>query len=176
LLITISPEQTISEDIGDLARKEPYMKTPELQISQPHASSPRFRSLEPLDAISVGSSALFLDAVLPEQFYGPPRGTVETQSEVALMRAVLDDAIHCYQQQFTIQTQRARRLAKEAEAWFWDNDERWPFSFVNVCRALGFEPEYVRRGLRQWGQRPSSAPYKTQRRSGPARHRLRAAA
>jgi hypothetical protein len=152
------------------------MRTQDLQTSQLHASSRRFRSIEPFDAISVGNSALYSDAVLPEQFYGPPRGTVETQSEVALMRAVLDDAIHCYQQQFAIKTQRARRLAREAEAWFLNNDERWPFSFVNVCRALGLEPEYVRRGLRQWGQRSPSAPYKTQRRSGPARQRLCAAA
>jgi hypothetical protein len=152
------------------------MKTPELQISRLHASSQRFRAIEPLEAFSAGNSALLSDAVLPEQFYGPPRGTVETQSEVALMRAVLDDAIHCYQQQFATKTRHARRLAREAEAWFFDNDERWPFSFVNVCRALGFDPEYVRRGLRQWGQRPPAASYKTQRRSGPARQRLRAAA
>jgi hypothetical protein len=152
------------------------MKTPEFQISRLDASTPRFRSTEPLEAISTGNLTLLSDAVLPEQFFGPPRGTVETQSEVALMRAVLDDAIHCYQQQFTTKTRHARRLAREAEAWFFDNDERWPFSFVNVCRTLGFDPAYVRRGLRRWGQRPSSASYKTQRRPGPARQRLRTAA
>jgi hypothetical protein len=92
------------------------------------------------------------------------------------MRAVLDDALRCYQGRVVRTTRRARRLAQEAEAWLFDNDERWPFSFVNVCRALGLDPDYVRRGLRQWSQRPASVPYKTQRRSGPMQRRLRAAA
>ena len=92
------------------------------------------------------------------------------------MRAVLDDAINCYQKQFVTNTQRERRLAKEAEAWFFDNDERWPFSFVNVCRALALEPDYLRRGLKRWCQRPPAEPQRRQRRTIPPRRLLRVAA
>ena len=38
-------------------------------------------------------------AVLPEQFYSPPAATDKVHGEVALMRAVLEDAINCFQKQ-----------------------------------------------------------------------------
>ncbi len=90
------------------------------------------------------------EAVLPEQFYGPRRGVAHLQSQVALMCAVLDDAVRCYQKQFVPSTRRARRLAKEAEAWLFSDDERCPFSFWNVGRALVLEPGHLRRRLTQW--------------------------
>ena len=132
--------------------------------------------VELADTVGAGRPELLPDAVLPEQFYGPLHGASRTQSEIALMRAVLDDAITCYQKQFVTNTQRERRLAKEAEAWFFDNDERWPFSFVNVCRALELEPDYLRRGLKRWHQRPPAEPRRGQRRTIPPRRPLRIAA
>ena len=110
------------------------------------------------DTVGVGGLGLSPDAVLPEQFYRPPCGAAHRWSEVALRRAVLDDAINCYQKHFVIRTRRGQRLATETEAWFFDNDERWPFSFVNICRALGLEPEYLRQGLKQWCQHPLAEP------------------
>lgn len=92
------------------------------------------------------------DTVLPEQFYGPLRGAAHVSGELALMRAVLDDAIDCYLKRFVGCGQRIDRVAKEAETWLFSNEERWPFAFVNVCTALGVEPEYLRRRLQQ-GQR-----------------------
>ena len=47
-----------------------------------------------------------------------------------MLRAVLTDAIECYQQQFLGKEYRSERLAKEAEAWLFSNDESWPFAFV----------------------------------------------
>jgi hypothetical protein len=38
-------------------------------------------------------------AVLPEQFFVPTGGSDSRHGEVALMRAVLEDAVHCLQQQ-----------------------------------------------------------------------------
>jgi hypothetical protein len=132
--------------------------------------------VELADTVGAGRLELLPDAVLPEQFYGPLRGASRAQSEVALMRAVLDDAINCYQKQFVASARREQRLAREAEAWFFDNDERWPFSFVNVCRALDLEPEYLRRGLKRWYQRPPAKPQRGQRRTIPPRRILRIAA
>jgi hypothetical protein len=92
------------------------------------------------------------------------------------MRAVLDDAITCYQKQFVPHTRRERRLAQEAEAWFFNNDDRWPFSFVNICRALALEPEYLRRGLNQWRQCPPTALRRKRRHTIRSRSPLRVAA
>lgn len=144
-----------------------------IQIREPLLPVPH-AALE--DAVKVGSIELLPDAVLPEQFYGPPRGAACSQSELALRRAVLDDAITCYQKQFVPHTQREWRLAHEAEEWLFSDDDRWPFSFVNICRALDLEPEYLRWRLKQWRQRPPAARQRRQRRIVPPRRLLRVAA
>lgn len=110
-------------------------------------------------------------AVLPEQFY--TSSAVHTPGVVALMRAVLNDALVCYQKRFLSHSRRAHRLAREAEAWLFCDDDRWPFSFVNICDALGIEPAALRRQLRQWGQR---LPATQQRRRLRPDHRLLMAA
>jgi hypothetical protein len=78
------------------------------------------------------------------------------------MRAVLEDAVHCFQK---TQGSEAARLAKEAARWFFADDQRWPFSFVNVCAALGLSAEYIRLGLRRRRQRPPADPPKRRRRA-----------
>jgi hypothetical protein len=133
-------------------------------------------SAEFTDPAGVESLQLRPDAVLPEQFYSPSRGAAHAQGQVALMRAVLDDALTCYQKQLVPSTRRARRLAQEAEEWLFSDDDRWPFSFVNICRALALEPEYLRRGLKQWRQYPPAAPRQKPRRAIPSRRPLRIAA
>lgn len=89
-------------------------------------------------------------AVLPEQFYSAPVNVHAARGEVALMRAVLEDAIECFQKQALKSGRRAQRLAREAEEWLFKDDESWPFSFLNVCNVLGIDPAYIRRGLKQW--------------------------
>lgn len=104
----------------------------------------------PSPRTTAASLPLHSVAVLPEQFFNLPDGC--STGEAALMRAVLEDACNCFVKPFVEDGQRAQRLAEEAEAWFFSQDECWPFSFINVCTALGLDPEYVRRGLRQWHQ------------------------
>lgn len=94
-------------------------------------------------------------AVLPEQFYNTPISVDSSRGEIALMRAVLEDAIECFQKQALKSGRRAQRLAREAEEWLFKDDQLWPFSFLNVCHVLGLDPAYIRRGLKQWRlQRP----------------------
>lgn len=88
-------------------------------------------------------------AVLPEQFYNPPARTTG-RGEVALMRAVLEEALDCFQKQFVKSGRRAQRLAREAEEWIYSDEVRWPFSFVNICAVLGLDPDYVRLKLKRW--------------------------
>lgn len=93
-------------------------------------------------------------AVLPEQLYGLSTPLVYSPAVQALMRAVLDDALECWRKQFQSKSRRVQRLAREAEEWMLSEEANWPFSFVNICFALGLEPGYVRRRLRYWRQSP----------------------
>jgi hypothetical protein len=97
------------------------------------------------------SANLSYVAVMPEQFFSLPQ--YADKGEAALMYAVLEDALICFAKQFVENGLRAQGLAKEAERWFFSNDDRWPFSFINICLVLRMNPEYVRLGLRQWRQR-----------------------
>ncbi|HLK10676.1 MAG TPA: hypothetical protein VKW76_04810 [Candidatus Binatia bacterium] len=61
--------------------------------------------------------------------------------EKRLMLAVLTDAVATLRR---TRTERRRAIA-EAHAWFVATDPGWPFSFVNVCDALGLDAARVRR-------------------------------
>jgi hypothetical protein len=101
-------------------------------------------------------------AVLPEQFHGSPASAHALRGEVALMRAVLEDAIECFQKQSRKSGRRAQRLAREAEEWLFKDDQQWPFSFLNICNVLDIDPGYIRRGLKQF--RKEQIPLETQQR------------
>jgi hypothetical protein len=116
------------------------------------------------ETAEVRGAELVSASVLPEQFYDPRRGAAHIRGESALMRAVPDDALHCDQKQCETSTRRTQRLATEAAEWLFSDDERWPFSFVNVCAALGFEPEYLRRGRKRWGRYLQTEPQRKPRR------------
>jgi hypothetical protein len=107
------------------------------------------------------------DPVLPEQLSGRTPGSAHPASGVrALMEAILEDAISCVQKQALTPSRRHARLAREAEQWISADNTTWVFSFLNVCAALGLEPDYLRTRLDQWVKRwarptrqVSSAPY-----------------
>jgi hypothetical protein len=94
---------------------------------------------------------------------------------VGLMYAVLQDALQCFRGHSSRNPRSARRLAREAEEWFFSEDVDWPFSFLNMCAALGLDPSYIRAGLRRWRQCPPQERRKV-RRTVPARRPLRIAA
>lgn len=86
--------------------------------------------------------------------------TSGASGETALRRAILEDALSCFQKQAAPGGRRVQRLAREAEEWFFTNDYSWPFSFVNVCAALKLDPGYIRLGLKRWRQDPPANPQK----------------
>ena len=91
--------------------------------------------------------------VLPEQFYPSPTPQQTERGEVALMRAVLTDALSCFQKHAFSQRRAGQRLYREAKEWIFSDEQRWPFSFVNVCAALNLNPDYIRLLLERWQQR-----------------------
>jgi len=89
-------------------------------------------------------------SVIPEELFNSRATLGASYPEAALMCAVLEDALDCFQKQFISETQRAKRLGQEAEEWLFSDDSDWAFSFVSICTALDLCPEYIRRGLKGW--------------------------
>ena len=75
----------------------------------------------------------------------------------ALMLAVLEDGIACFQGHFFKPSRTNEKLFQEAEDWINSNDDA-VFSFNNICESLGFDPERLRNGLEQWKARQIGAP------------------
>jgi len=64
--------------------------------------------------------------------------------ERALRAAVLIDAVRCLVGAGGVRERRARQSALR---WLLSRDTQAPFSFYNVCEALGLDPSRLRRAL-----------------------------
>ena len=93
------------------------------------------------------------DIVLPEQFFEGARRDSCISGEKALMLAVLEDGIRCFQEHLTNARSNPRLLSKQAEDWIRADDWDWPFSFNNVCENLCIDPEALRLALFTWKTR-----------------------
>ena len=69
------------------------------------------------------------------------------------MLAVLEDAIWCFQKYIFARDSKRRGLFRDAEAWIFEENSDWLFSFENICEFWGFNPQYVRQGLARWKER-----------------------
>jgi len=72
------------------------------------------------------------------------------EGEEGLMLAVLDNAIEYFQKYALAQSEREKRLFKEAEEWILEKNSDWFFSFENICETLELYPDYIRQGLLRW--------------------------
>ena len=104
------------------------------------------------------NSQLFTVAVLPEQFHNAPTQAYRDSGEAALMRAILNDAIGCFQKHSNAIGVRSRRLAKETEDWLFSDEEEWIFSFINICFVLGLDPTALRDKLHNSLRQPPQSP------------------
>lgn len=87
-----------------------------------------------------------------EKVHGVQKGPADCQALKALMLAVLQDAIACFQGYFFQPSRSNEKLLQEAEEWIYSMDEGI-FSFINVCETLGLDPKNLRKGLEQWKAR-----------------------
>ncbi len=90
------------------------------------------------------------EIVLPEQLHQGYRRDSYLSGEKALMLAVLEDGIRCFQEHLTNPRSNPRLLSKQAEDWIRAIDYEWPFSFNNVGETLGIDPEALRDTLLTW--------------------------
>jgi len=89
--------------------------------------------------------------LVPAQFFPPAqRSLVCWRGEQRLLFAVLQDAVACWFRYRDAQTRRGRRLFGETDAWFASSDTGWLYAFERICEMLDLDPDYIRRGLRDW--------------------------
>ena len=91
------------------------------------------------------------DIITPEQYADRMKPASADRPEIRLMLAVMENGIATYLR-YALDAcipakRRARRLFGEAKAWVESDDISWPYSFANLCTALGFDVSQMRRGL-----------------------------
>lgn len=94
-----------------------------------------------------GANPFGPDVILPTQFYENATALDRATGEKALMLAVLEDGIRCFQEHLRNPRVRPRLLARQAERWIRSSDWDWPFSFNNVCESLELNPDCLRAKL-----------------------------
>ena len=72
------------------------------------------------------------------------------EREEALILAVLEDAIACFQKYVLAQNEKEMNIFQEAEEWILKKNSDWFLSFENVCEILQLDPDYLRQGLMSW--------------------------
>ncbi len=81
-------------------------------------------------------------SILPAQFECINRASSDTTPEKRLMIAVLTSAILSYSRG------PEDRHFMESHRWFFSDDGAgWLYSFRNICESLGFDPDFLRKGL-----------------------------
>ncbi|MBF6560344.1 MAG: hypothetical protein IVW56_08655 [Candidatus Binataceae bacterium] len=97
------------------------------------------------------------DTLLPIQYFEAMRKKHLLEGEKRLILSVLEDAIECFMKCIDSPTNKGQRLFRDADEWISLEDTHWVFSFDNVCDMLDINPQYMRRGLRNWKERKLAA-------------------
>jgi hypothetical protein len=101
-----------------------------------------------------GAGLLFQpDTLSGDQYFANFRRKSFLEPEKSLMLAILEDGVRTFQDNFRATSGKKRLLFEEAEKWLSSDDTGWTFSFALICAHLGFDPGYIRRGLRDWLER-----------------------
>jgi hypothetical protein len=99
------------------------------------------------------------DPLFVESFFNDRR-TQTLIPEKRLMLAVLEDALWCFQENFRARHGKQKQLFDNVVSWFFETNGDWVFGFKNICNSLGFDADYMRKGLQQWRGRQSSKYYR----------------
>jgi hypothetical protein len=94
----------------------------------------------PVADAATGDTAFKMAEADPEQ----GDKALQWTPELALMLAILEDAVACYRMTLKRPRQNPEILARQAEFWFRLDDWDSPFAFNNVCAALQLDPVATR--------------------------------
>jgi len=110
-------------------------------------------------------SALFEPAViLPSQIGGDAPWVSDTSGPIALMLAVLEEAVRCIERGRRRRHPETCTLAAEAAAWVRCESRSWPFAFASICDVLGLDVDAARARFLAYGE------HRTDRRRAPVWH------
>ena len=100
------------------------------------------------------------DAPLPAQFYPARRGSASIEPVMRLMGGILADAVRSFQRNFEAKTPNRRQEFREARLWIFHDNAGGPFSFEDVCDALGIDQRRLRDSILNWekSRRPGDKP------------------
>jgi hypothetical protein len=87
------------------------------------------------------------DVISSQQYFDNFRRSEYLEPEKALLLAILEDAIHGFENYRAATDRAGRERFREAEEWIMGCGDDWIFSFDNVCALLDLEPQYLRQGL-----------------------------
>ena len=116
------------------------------------ASSPYITQQTGLTAAEKFTALFQPDTLLPEQYFDDRRRQTLLEPEKKLMLAILEDAIDCFQDNHAARCGKRKQLFDEAQEWIFAVGD-WVFGFENICSALGFDPQYIRKGLLRWREK-----------------------
>ena len=102
-------------------------------------------------------SSAIPEMLLPVQFVELFQRSSGRMPELALMAAVLEDAILSFCRCADSRGVSSQKLFHETAEWFESHDVTWPFAFENICDALTLEPEWIRGLLRRWKDKQRAA-------------------
>jgi len=88
------------------------------------------------------------DVIAPDQYLEIFTRTNNLEPEQELVLAILTDAIDCILKYCDEPVPMRAKLFSDAHDWIFAQDERAPFSFLNICEILNFDPSYLRRGIK----------------------------
>jgi hypothetical protein len=93
------------------------------------------------------------DTLLAENFFNDRRGKTLVLPEQRLMLAILEDALQCFQDNCSAKNGKKKQLFENVQKWFFERSSGWVFGFESICSVLGFEPDYLRKGLVRWREK-----------------------
>lgn len=93
------------------------------------------------------------DTLLAENFFNDRRGKTLVLPEQRLMLAILEDALQCFQDNCSAKNGKKKQLFENVQKWFFEPSSGWVFGFESICSVLGFEPDYLRKGLVRWREK-----------------------
>lgn len=89
------------------------------------------------------------DTLLVENFFNDRHGKT-LAPEQRLMVAILEDAVASFQEYCAAKHGKRKQLFNDVEKWFFAASSGWVFDFESICSGVGFDPDYLRRGLLHW--------------------------
>lgn len=90
------------------------------------------------------------DVLAPSQYLATLQSKTSLEPEKKLMRAILEDAICCFQKYLAARDSHGEKIFYRADEWIFDQEDEYFFSFANICESLNVDPDYLRKGLLRW--------------------------